>query len=134
MWWALLADLEQHLGARPALAGVAVELGADGPIPEADTLQLDRGTEAGDDLVNPRRGQVTLWVDAWARQADDRLTLQRLSELEAEVLLALQDWQKAGGPQGLAIQITIQQRAGDGGIFRPSRASRTTVQINWRAR
>jgi hypothetical protein len=133
MWWPFLQALRDALQAWPALAGVTVQVGAHGEVPALDTIELDRGPDAADDLANPRRGELTVWMDCWTQDTDDDAALARLAAIESAAVEALGNLLRHGERvAGADYRISIQRRESDGGIFRPSRGSRTYVQIEWR--
>ncbi|MBA1147425.1 hypothetical protein H0Z60_10190 [Ectothiorhodospiraceae bacterium WFHF3C12] len=124
------------LEAWPALSATTVLYGTGGQVPQERTVEIVRGTEETDDLVHPRRGTVTLWLDSWVRDETDNLEVSAypdLAALEGDVLAALMDWQRNGDRvAGCDFNVNVRRRQPDGGIFRPVHGSRTTVSIEWR--
>lgn len=136
MWWAFMEAVRSALEAWPALSTATVVYGTGGAVPQTRTVEIVRGTEDTDDLVNPRRGTVTLWLDCWVRDETDDLAAAAypdLAALESDVLAALMDWQRHGDRvAGSVFKVNVRRRQPDGGIFRPVHGSRTTVAIDWR--
>ena len=133
MWWPYLQALHAFLAADDGLAGVALSYGTGGAVPEARTIELVRGPEQPDDLMCPRQGRLTIWIDTWAHDRDDVQALAGLTALEGALIAALDRWQRSGARvEDTVFRLAVSRRDPDGGIFRPTRGSRTHLQIDWR--
>lgn len=142
MWLPLLKSLGAFMQAQPEFNDVdfpiTMQIGATRQDPtKFPTLIALRFKELGEEVFNPSKGVVLLWLEFWTKNDDPNpsVAYEGLYAFEQMVRRLLLEWNRTLVAElGIACKITIPATKGDGDSVRPKCISQMTLQIEWRSR
>lgn len=114
---------------KSSLAGVEVMAYADAVVPTVDTVRVLRGSAPAWSLYAQQHGSDAIVIECWTCHDNPAIADQQLEALEERVIAALRSIPRAEP----IISIHPMGTDPDGDLFRPSRGSRMSLNVNWRS-